>query len=207
MRKTLALLLLSVSAVAQTLTMSGPTGQVRAGTSFTLALGIVNATNRQAIQFTLAGAAWPFVAVVGATQAGKVLDCSVVGAGINCVVSGGISNLVDGTLASFTFTLPRSASSSTAAITVTNPLAAYTFLDVSVTPNTQTATGAPVVAPLPFSLSITSSCAGITLVVAKPQIKGVVACSTAELNSDGKCDVLDLLILETFLVNGICMAR
>ena len=212
--KITALLLIPAMLSAQTLTMIGPTSNIRVGTQFTLTLGVSGTTVvapaplpgvRQAIQFTINGTgSWPFTASLGVPQTGKSLDCGSVGTGINCVISGGISALVDGTLCWFTFTLPKTATVGTSAITVTNPLAAYTSTD---TAGVATVTGSPVVTPGPFTLSVINPCASMTLLTERSQVKGQTACTTGDLNSDAKCDILDLQILETYIASGTCLAK
>lgn len=207
-------LLLSVSflALAQpTLTVSGPSGNTKAGSTVNLAVAIsgTSGTGDQAVQFSLSGITWPIVPTAGAatTAAGKALTCALVGVSYNCIVAGGAATLGDGTIASLQVTLPKSAASGTVSIALSNQLAAATDGQGFVI-------AGGVTAAAPFAFAITSACdiSGDGKVdatdtgMAVLQALGVGACSS-DLNSDGKCNILDVQIVAAASVNGFCAAK
>lgn len=212
MKTILGLLMLAAALYAQpTVSITGPAANIKAGSTFTMAVSISGAASSgdQAVQFSLANIAWPVVASTGsaATAAGKSLACATVAGVFNCIVAGGASVLTDGQIATLQVTLPKTAPAGTVPISLSNLLAALTDASGNVT-------GSTVGASAPFTLSITSACDldssgavnATDLASMIQQSLGVSAC-TADLNSDGKCDVKDVQVVAGAMVSGFCAAK
>jgi hypothetical protein len=212
MTKLLTLILWAALASAQTLTITGP-GSVKAGSTFTLGIGLsgTGTTGDQAFQFSLSGiSSWTIAPVRGtaATTANKTVSCAAVGVSYNCIVAGlNTATLVDGQQVVLTVTVPRNAGSGTTTVSASSLLAAATDANGS-------ANGVSLVAPVPFTLSVTSACDldgngvidATDLATAMQQVVGVGACS-ADLNSDGVCNVIDVQIIANAPASGKCAAK
>lgn len=204
-------LLFAFSSFAQaTLNITGPSARVPAGSTATITLSAVGVTgqNVAGLQFSLPGLSWAATPTIGAagTAAGKSIYCATVTSGLNCLVVGFNSTVIaDGVLATVQLTVPRSVVSGNTSLALSGTLGASP-LGAAVT----------VGAGSPFSLATSSACdpdgsgtstaTDFTLVL--PQWLGTAVCSPlADLNSDGKCDILDATILAVAVGGGACNAK
>jgi Dockerin type I domain len=208
---TLAVGLYAQAVPVAVVAVTGPPSNIKAGSTFTVqvSLSATAGSGDQAVQFSLANISWPVVATTGtaAAAAGKTLTCATVAGVLNCIVVGGVSALTDGQIATLQITLPKTAGSGTAPVSLSGLLAAVTDANGSVT-------GASLSASPPFTLSITSACDlnsdgtvnATDLASMVQQSLGVSAC-TADLNSDGKCSILDVQIAAGAAASGFCAAK
>lgn len=212
MRKLIFLLALSSALGAQpVISITGPSGTIRAGSQITLTISVTGTagTNMAATQFTVSSiGSWAPTAAIGSaeTAAVKSVTCAAVSGAYSCIVDGlNATALADGTLATITATLPRNSSTGTVTLSLSNTMGADSgALNVTV------GAGAP------FALSAASACdlTGDGQVTAAdhtaglPVWLGVQGCSSLyDLNSDGKCNVLDAQIIDIAASGGACAAK
>ena len=108
--RALLLLVATVSWGQATLSITAPGGAIRAGSSYRITVGVLQAagTADQAVEFTISlprnynGVA----AGSAAVAAQKSVQCNA-GPLATCVVVGGLGTLIDGPLAVFTLTAPK----------------------------------------------------------------------------------------------------
>lgn len=193
MRSILAFLFLAVSAVAQTLTPTAAPTTVSVGKSVNIALTwAAGSTSAAALQWaSTLPASSTIVWTIGAaaTAAGKTLACSA--DGTTCVVYGlnttAISNGIVATGAlslapaikgasTFTISFGLGADAAGIAIAVTGGAAGFFVAS-------------------PFDLNGDGLVNGADLSLAVQQVTGTSPCTTADFNADGKCNVIDLLLL------------
>jgi len=146
---TVTLFALAVSLHAQpVLTVTGPPGNIKSGTTITLTVSLSGAasSNAQSLQFSLGAIIWPAAPSEGsaAASAGKTLNCISLGVGENCILSGGSGPLLNGNVATFQVTLPKSNGTTIVQIGLSNLLAAGTNTDGVALPQPLSA-GSPLV--------------------------------------------------------------
>jgi DNA-binding CsgD family transcriptional regulator len=204
------LLAASLSAQAPTVSVSGPPGMQKAGSTVTVSANLSGSgtTGIQDVQFTLP-ISWAVLTANGSaiTGLGKTITCDTILASLRCIVDGGASLLADGQLATFQITIPRNAGG-TLSLAGSNLLAAKTDAANNVS-------GVPVNAGSPFILGITSACDtnldgvinSADLALVNAQVNGKVACTTGDLDSNGTCDAVDAQIVANAVAGGICAAK
>lgn len=198
---------------APSLSISGPSGVVRAGSAITLTISVSGtaASGTAAIEFTVGNLPWAATPTVGAagTAASKSVYCATVSGALSCVVVGFNQTLLgDGVLATIQVTLPRSLQTGTATLPLLGTLGAAQD-------STGNASSVTVGAGAPFALNTVSACdidssGTITpadFTAALPQFLGTAACGSADLTSRGKCDILDAQVLAFAVSGGACGAK
>src|SRR6185369_345459 len=103
--------IVAVHLYGQTISLTGPAGMQKAGTSASLALSIAGSSGIQAIQFSLPAAFLQISSADGAALSGlgKTLTCALIGVKYNCVVAGGASALADGQIVVIQVAIPKNA--------------------------------------------------------------------------------------------------
>jgi hypothetical protein len=204
------LLIVALGAAAlsgQTITITGPNANVKAGSAVVLTVTLSGSAgvNVQALQYSITGFQGWTVAVAdgaAATAASKFNTCAMVGTVLNCIAVGVNTNVwSDGVISTLTLTIPKRAASGTQTDTLGGLLGA-------VTDSSGNVTGVAITAGSPFALSIISPCDGITLAQMLPPVLGTAAYSAAlDLNSDGVVNVEDAQIVADYSVSGVCAAN
>ncbi len=195
------------------ISVTGPSGNQRAGNTITLAvtLSSTGTAADQAVQFSVSGIPWPVTVSVGsaASAASKNAYCFTAASVVKCIIAGlNTSILADGFLAIVTVPIPKTAQAGTIPITISNLLAASNDSNGN-------ANAAPLVAASPFSLSTISACDlnsdgvidSLDHLLAVDQANGKTACTSGDLDSNGKCDVVDVQIIGNAVVSHVCGAR
>ncbi len=198
---------------APSLTISGPSGLVRAGSTVTLTISVSGtaASGTAAIEFTVGNLPWAATPTIGAagTAASKSVYCATVAGVLDCVVVGLQPDaLGDGVLATIQVTLPRNLQTGTATLPLLATLGAAQD-------SAGNASAVTVGAGAPFALNTVSACdidssGTITqadFTAALPQFLGISACGSADLTSRGKCDILDAQVLAFAVSGGACGAK
>ncbi len=212
MTKTIiAAMILCFALSAQSLPISGPSGMQKAGTTVQLGINLSGSANSSiaALQFTVAGATGLSAAAgTAAVAAGKQIACAQVGTNFNCILFGlNQTDFADGQVAVVNLPLSRTTGIGTVTVTMSNSLGATDG-------KTTTVTGVPITAAAPFSFGTTSLCdvnadgkvdvADLNFVV--PQITGAAAC-TSDMDSNGRCDAVDGMIVVAAALGGACQAK
>ena|SRR5215469_11108156 len=205
--KTILLLLIPAFLCAQTLTLSlATTGPLTVNETITInaTLSGSSTTPFTAVQFNVNvpnGFVYTPAAGPAAIAAGKTLTCNTAGGVMSCIVDGLNVNVIgDGVVATITTKIPGQGSN--AAVSDTNLLAASAAGE-----------GVPVTAGGPLSISVTNPCdlnsdgvVDIKDVTIGWQQSGfmapVLACTSADLNGDGACNVIDIQRLDSAVMSG-----
>jgi hypothetical protein len=204
MRLTLLLLAASLCAQAQTLTLSGPFGPpVSVGAPVPVLVTLAGTNGGAAAVQWFLPAVTGISAVMSSTlnALGKSLLCQLNGIGdYRCILSGGLTLIPDGPLATITVPMPMAATP----LTLTGTWAVDATADspgIAITPG-------PV-----FTLTPRSPCDinGDGKVDDKDirhvqdEIDGVIVPATTDLDGNGKTDVVDLQrVIDAAATNGTC---
>lgn len=195
MKTLLAILLLYSTAFAQSITPAPGAPSVTAGGSTTVSLAFVAGTTAvAATQWSMTPGTGVTIsnwtAGAAATAAGKALTCFGT-ATITCIVAGlNTTAIASGTIASYTVTLA-------ATLRGAQPLSLTATLSSDPTGAAVATSGGTggLTAMSPFDLNLDGLVNGTDLNLAIKQADGSSDCALADFNGDGKCNVLDLILL------------
>ena len=210
MKALFGVLVFAMVALAQTptLTLTRTDGQgvirVPATVSVELTAAGMQATGCAATQWSIVGAPGTMTCTPGTALAGKGLYSAVPvpGGQTNFIVAGGLNVMVDGVLASCQVTVPAS-SNGTFNLAVAGAL--------STDPQGSRAIATTAGPSLGFTGA--SACDQdangrvelLDLTLAEAQVIGLAACTTADLNGEGKCTIQDLQREIVAIATGSCV--
>ncbi len=198
-----AFIFATVGAHAQSVTLAGSAATVRPGQQVTLSVGVSGSPAAAAFQFRAdVPSGWTYgpTAIASAgTAANKTVQCGVALSGRLCVVYGANNNtlIAAGPVVTIPITVPASAAPGPYQLALSGILAG----SANASPVTLgSPAGITVTVLSPFDLNGDGTVNSTDLQATLDQVVGTAACSTGDFNGDGKCDVIDTLLL---IVKGI----
>jgi len=190
----------------QTLSLTGP-ATVKPGAAVTLNVNLSGSAgkNLAGLQWTLANPiATPVTPSNGtaSTAANKTVTCALVGTNHNCLSVGlNITAFADGQVAALQMTVPLAATPGNVTQTLSGLIAADSLANELI-PTAGPAITIKILSPCDLNSDGAVDMADLNAAI--PQVLGSQACTSADLNGDGKCTIGELLRIAIAAGGGAC---